>query len=194
MKLLYYTNAQVKTFDNGLELFIIDMDGVQDYVVAKIMIFLNNKNISSIYTGKKEDIILAYSTKEINKVLEWVQSYSTDCPNQSIVENIIKDFIHDMSDRRGLKQSWYNIEQVEGTRLKKHWGDIIKAHIQDMSTPEDIPIISPTIMNKIKETLLSYSDFQKEWNEIDEDILDDINEAWTDIPNNHLRRVIFLKK
>lgn len=65
--MLYYTNAQVKTFDNGLELFIIDMDGVQDYVVAKIMIFLNKKNISSIYTGREEDIILVYSTKEINK-------------------------------------------------------------------------------------------------------------------------------
>ena len=59
------------------------------------------------------------------------------CPVEEVIAGIVKDIIYDISDRRGLKQEWRQIDEDVQDEIRSTWADIIRSRMQPKEAIDD---------------------------------------------------------
>lgn len=65
---------------------------------------------------------------------DWAEQHAgQDCrPLVDASKKIVSDIIRDFTDRRGLKQEWYNIDEDIQEEIKKVWFNIVMENLSHL--------------------------------------------------------------
>ena len=96
----------------------------------------------------------------------------------SKAEEIVKEILNDLTDRGGLDDAWYEIDEETQDGILDEWKGTIENHLEN-KTPDKI---AEDIIRDLKRR----NGLENIWDEIDEDIQKEILDEWEGIVKKHV--------